>query len=165
MILIKTLLFIALAPGSIVALIPWAILWSARGGVPWPPGPWNWPGLAMIAAGAFIAVHSMGAFAFLGKGTPVPIDPPRFLVRQGFYQAVRNPMYVGILGILVGESVLFSSPRLLVYAAAVGVMFHLFVVLYEEPTLGKKFGSPYEDYCRSVPRWIPRAASIWPLQQ
>jgi protein-S-isoprenylcysteine O-methyltransferase Ste14 len=66
-------------------------------------------------------------------------------------------MYLGVESLLVGEAILFSSWRLLAYAALVGLAFYLFVVLCEERTLRKTFGTAYDDYCKSVPRWIPRS--------
>lgn len=97
-------------------------------------------------------------FAFRGKGTPAPIDPPKILVAKGLYKYTRNPMYISVLTVLAGECVLFWSPQLVEYAAAVAVGFHLFVLIYEEPALTRKMGAAYEQYRREVPRWIPRIA-------
>jgi protein-S-isoprenylcysteine O-methyltransferase Ste14 len=94
-------------------------------------------------------------FTFAGRGTPAPIDPPKELVVRGLYRYVRNPMYVGILSILLGEALLFASWRLFEYTAVVFIFFFLFVTLYEEPILRQKFGESYRRYCESVPRWIP----------
>lgn len=87
--------------------------------------------------------------------TPAPIDPPKVLVARGLYRVVRNPMYVGVVLILLGESVLFASATLLGYALLAWVVVHLFVVFYEEPTLRQKFGTSYENYRKTVPRSIP----------
>ncbi|MGE5345481.1 MAG: methyltransferase family protein [Acidithiobacillales bacterium] len=95
------------------------------------------------------------AFARRGRGTPFPLDPPRHLVASGLYRFVRNPMYVAVLNIVLGEAVVFSSGELVVYWFPVLAGFHLFVVLYEEPTLRKQFGREYGSYCRRVPRWVP----------
>jgi protein-S-isoprenylcysteine O-methyltransferase Ste14 len=91
-----------------------------------------------------------------GHGTPAPIDAPKHLVVHGLYKYVRNPMYIGVLLVIVGAAVLFQSRRVLVYGAIVGLFFHLFVVLFEEPLLRKKFGESYLSYCRGVGRWVPR---------
>jgi protein-S-isoprenylcysteine O-methyltransferase Ste14 len=91
-----------------------------------------------------------------GQGTPAPIDPPRQLVAVGFYRYVRNPMYVGILAMIVGHFLWFGYWNLLLYTVLVFLAFHTFVTYYEEPTLKRKFGPTYEDYLRKVPRWIPR---------
>ena len=85
-----------------------------------------------------------------------PLIRPQSLSQQGPYRVVRNPMYMGVLLILLGESVAFASIPILYYALVVWLFFHLFVVLYEEPTLRQKFGSSYQEYCNTVSRWIPR---------
>jgi protein-S-isoprenylcysteine O-methyltransferase Ste14 len=90
------------------------------------------------------------------RGTPAPIDPPKELVVRGLYRYVRNPMYVGVLSVLIGEALLFESARLFWYGAAVFLLFNLFVILYEEPALGRKFGKSYQDYRAAVGRWLPR---------
>jgi protein-S-isoprenylcysteine O-methyltransferase Ste14 len=95
-------------------------------------------------------------FAFRGRGTPFPGDPPKVLVVKGLYKYVRNPMYISVLTVLLGECALFASWQLLEYSAAVAVMFHLFVLIYEEPALRRQMGPAYEDYCREMRRWVPR---------
>jgi len=95
-------------------------------------------------------------FTFAGRGTPNPADPPQELVVRGLYKFTRNPMYVGIILVLLGETTLFASPTLLLYTAAIFAVFHLWVIYYEEPALRRKFGQAYERYCRRVSRWIPR---------
>jgi protein-S-isoprenylcysteine O-methyltransferase Ste14 len=95
-------------------------------------------------------------FALRGKGTPAPIDPPKKLVMEGPYRIVRNPMYWSVLFVMLGEALAFRSLAL----AEIGCVFFactaLFVMVYEEPLLHEKFGAEYEEYCRRVPRWIPR---------
>ena len=95
-------------------------------------------------------------FVTRGRGTPAPIAAPKRLVVTGFYRWVRNPMYVAIILVVVGEALVFRSAALLLYAAVLWITFHLFVLLYEEPHLRGRFGPPYEEYVRSVPRWVPR---------
>jgi protein-S-isoprenylcysteine O-methyltransferase Ste14 len=106
--------------------------------------------------GLVILLWSFWDFIYAGRGTPLPLDPPKFLVARGPYRFVRNPMYVGVELILLGESLLFESAILVIYALAAGAFFHHFVVLYEERTLRRKFGNRYAEYCRAVPRWLPR---------
>lgn len=115
-------------------------------------------GVAPFALGAAIYLWcAFWAFALVGKGTPAPIDPPRKLVVHGLYRWVRNPMYIGVLLMLAGEAVVFLEREVFVpYTLAIAVGFMLFVLLYEEPALRSKFGAEYDDYCRRVPRWIPR---------
>ena len=107
-------------------------------------------------AGGAILVWSFWNFLHEGSGTPAPIDPPKELVVTGFYHYMRNPMYTGILAILVGYFLWFEYWSLLIYGAVVFLAFNAFVRYYEEPTLKRKFGSSYEEYLRRVPRWFPR---------
>src|SRR5262249_25101881 len=106
--------------------------------------------------GAIILLWSFWNFLREGRGTPAPIDPPKELVAVGFYRYVRNPMYVGIFLTLIGHFLWFGYWGLLIYAFVVFFCFNAFVILYEEPTLKRKFGAAYEEYCKRVPRWIPR---------
>jgi protein-S-isoprenylcysteine O-methyltransferase Ste14 len=112
-------------------------------------------GLLVLAAGASIALCCVFVFAWLGRGTPAPFDPPRSLVVRGPYRFVRNPMYIGVATALAGAALYFAAWPLLFYAVALVVCAHLFVVLYEEPTLRRSFGADYEAYCRHVHRWLP----------
>jgi protein-S-isoprenylcysteine O-methyltransferase Ste14 len=109
-----------------------------------------------MAIGAAIYLRCAWDFASAGKGTPAPVDPPKRLVVRGLYRFVRNPMYVGVLLALLGEAWFFRSRAVLVYAAIAFTWEHLFVVLYEEPALKRKFGETYSDYLTRTPRWIPR---------
>jgi protein-S-isoprenylcysteine O-methyltransferase Ste14 len=93
-------------------------------------------------------------FSIAGRGTPAPISPLKELVVRGFYRYTRNPMYVGIIMVLLGETVLTSSLIQFVYTFIVFTFFYLFVVYYEEPNLRRRFGEPYERYCATVPRWL-----------
>ena len=87
---------------------------------------------------------------------PAPFDPPKKLVARGMYRYTRNPMYTGVLLILIGEALLFMSRDMLIYAIIVAAGFHLYVLLIEEPHLCKRFGESYNEYCRTVPRWVLR---------
>lgn len=150
-----TLVFTVLAPGSVTGLVPWLLL---RYGLALSHeiGTLRFIAAVPIAVGVAFYVWTTADFVVRGKGTPAPIDPPRRLVSGRLYGLVRNPMYVGVLLVLIGESILFASPVLLGYALLVWLSFHLFVVYYEEPHLRREFGNTYEDYCKVVPRWIPR---------
>jgi protein-S-isoprenylcysteine O-methyltransferase Ste14 len=119
-------------------------------------GLFRYLGLIPMVLGALIYLWCAWDFTFAGKGTPAPIDPPKELVVRGLYRYVRNPMYVGVGSVLIGEALLFQLLALLVYVGAVLLMFHLFVVLYEEPALTRKFGDSYRRFRETVPRWIPR---------
>jgi protein-S-isoprenylcysteine O-methyltransferase Ste14 len=150
--LLKTLIFTLLAPGTVTVAVPYWLLGSGAR----PGGPWWLIGVLLIALGAVFYLCCAWEFASAGQGTPAPIDPPKLLVARGLYRVVRNPMYLGVLLVLLGESLVFGSWALLRYAVLVWLCFHLFVVLYEEPVLRRKFGASYEDYCERVWRWTPR---------
>ena|ERR1022692_2165186 len=149
-------LFFFIAPSTVAGLLPWWIT-RARMGAPFLGVPaTRIVGGILIVAGLVPLVESFGRFVMKGRGTPAPIFPTRLLVVSGFYRHVRNPMYVGVVAIIVGEALILGSSALLAYALLVWLGFFLFVMLYEEPTLRRSFGKPYEDFCRNVPRWLPR---------
>jgi protein-S-isoprenylcysteine O-methyltransferase Ste14 len=156
MVAFKTLIFTVLVPGTVAVWIPYSIVSTpgSRGSI--PLGNFRYAGLAAILIGAAIYLWCAWDFTFAGKGTPAPIDPPKQLVVRGLYKFVRNPMYIGVLSLVVGQAVWFESRVLFGYAALVYLLFFAFVVFYEEPVLRLKFGDSYEKYCKSVPRWLPR---------
>lgn len=150
---LKSLLFLIVAPGMVAGYIPLALL---RRGLQIETGILAYLAFPLWLIGGVIVLWSFWNFLVQGRGTPAPIDPPKELVATGFYRYVRNPMYVGILLILIGHFLWFKFIGLILYAALAFLIVHLFVTLYEEPTLKKKFGASYEEYLRRVPRWIPR---------
>ncbi|MEE9576181.1 MAG: isoprenylcysteine carboxylmethyltransferase family protein [Gemmatimonadota bacterium] len=113
-------------------------------------------GMVVGGAGAVLALWCVFTFAFIGKGTPAPFDPPRRLVVEGPYRLVRNPMYIGAGLVLTGATLFYESLPLLGYTGLFVLVTHFFVVLYEEPTLRRAFGTEYEAYNRRVGRWWPR---------
>jgi protein-S-isoprenylcysteine O-methyltransferase Ste14 len=122
------------------------------------PAAFDWPqiaGMIVGSIGAVIALSCVFTFATIGKGTPAPFDPPRRLVIRGPYRFVRNPMYVGAGLALAGAALFYESAPLLLYVGIFIVVTHLFVTLYEEPTLRRMFGPEYEAYCHRVRRWRP----------
>jgi protein-S-isoprenylcysteine O-methyltransferase Ste14 len=134
--------------------VPWALVhW--RGAAAVPAGA-RAMGLATGLVGAAVLLWCVIDFARLGRGTLAPIDPPTVLVRRGLYRVVRNPMYVGVVTLLVGEALLFGSAAIAVWAALLAIAFHLRVLRYEEPVLRRTFGADFDAYCREVPRWLPR---------
>jgi len=155
---LRTLLFTILVPGTVTVLVPYLLLSSASS--PASLSPLLLAGLLPLLLGVATYLWSAASFALVGRGTPAPIDPPKELVVAGPYRYVRNPMYLGVVLVLAGESLVFASPTMLRYAALILLAFHLFVVYYEEPHLRGRFGDAYTDYCRSVPRWLP--AVKWP---
>jgi protein-S-isoprenylcysteine O-methyltransferase Ste14 len=91
-----------------------------------------------------------------GLGTPAPIAPTQYLVTTALHRYLRNPMYLGVALAILGQAVIFRSVHLVEYTVVMLLIAHVFVVLYEEPTLRRQFGESYEKYRKTVPRWIPR---------
>jgi len=154
--LVGTIVFFLLAPGTVGFWVPW---WITR----WQMGPplLGWwvlrpVGAVLALVGLIGLAESFSRFALHGRGTPAPVMPPKRLVVTGLYRYVRNPMYVAVLAIILGQALLLGRRRLLVYAAVVWVVVHLFVRLYEEPVLRARFGADYAAYCAAVRRWWPR---------
>jgi len=149
-------LFLVLAPGTVAIYIPWRISrWRFEPALLGFPG-FRTIGVVMIAVGLPVLLDSFARFAIQGLGTPAPVAPPQHLVVTGLYRCVRNPMYVGVSSLILGQGLLFGSIRILEYGLVVWLAFFLFVLLYEEPALRRKFGDEYRKFCAQVPRWIPR---------
>jgi protein-S-isoprenylcysteine O-methyltransferase Ste14 len=151
--LLRTLIFTLLIPGTVMVLLP---LWLVGPGVSVNWRGWNALGLLPMALGGAMYLRCAWDFSTFGRGTPGPWDPPQRLVERGLYRCVRNPMFLGVGLVGLGEAALFASPAIFWYVVAFWGCMHLVVVLYEEPTLRDKFGADYEDYCRRVPRWLPK---------
>jgi protein-S-isoprenylcysteine O-methyltransferase Ste14 len=150
---VRGIAFVLLAPGTVAGWLPWVLA--------------NHPSIArapvlvtvgavLIAVGWSILLWCARDFAVRGRGTLAPMDPPRALVTRGFYEYVRNPMYVGVITAVLGQAACFASVTILEYAVVVFAVFHTMVVVYEEPKLIDLFGNAYADYQARVPRWIPR---------
>ncbi len=153
----ENLVFTVLVPGTVTVVIPAAIVPDGTTMRP-PAAIPEWAGVVLAAGGAAVYFWCLWHFAVTGRGTPAPLDHPKRLVVRGLYRYVRNPMYLGVLGVLLGEALFFQLPVLVAYTAAWWFAFHLFVVSYEEPTLRAKFGAEYERYAASVGRWLPGRA-------
>ena len=149
----NTILFTIFVPGTVLGLVPYWLL----DGFPRPErGPLTWLGILMMLLGAAAYFRCAWEFAVRGLGTPAPIAPTRFLVTTALHRRVRNPMYIGVALVILGEAALFRSLHLVLYAAVMLGTAHLFVIFYEEPTLRRQFGKSYDEYFGSVPRWIPK---------
>ncbi len=109
----------------------------------------------IMAVGLGVVLTCGGLFAVLGRGTPAIFDPPTEFVARGLYRWVRNPMYVGGLTLLFGFALWHRSPSIVLMTFVMAIVFHLFVVFVEEPGLKRRFGAPYDEYRRTVRRWIP----------
>ena len=148
--------FLVIAPGFVAGWVPrWISRWQIEApffGMPL----FRFTGGILIALGAIGLLDSFGRFAVQGVGTPAPVFPTRHLVVTGLYRYVRNPMYVAVVSAILGQALLLGNASLLEYGSLVWVLFHLFVLFYEEPVLKADFGDEYRLFCAEVPRWIPR---------
>ncbi len=153
--LVWSAVFLVAAPGTMAGLIPWAISGWRLGGA---PVALEVLGSAMIAAGLWLLLECFARFAWQGRGTPAPIAPTERLIVTGPYRRVRNPMYVAVTAMILGQAALFADLRLLAWGLVFWLTTHAFVVLYEEPTLRRSFPDAAAAYFAAVPRWIPRLA-------
>ena len=164
----QTLLYTLVVPLLVTVVVPLILHAVDQDPPPWSLGWWRWLGLVPLAFGAACYGWCATSFAITGRGTPSPLDPPRSLLGHGCYRWTRNPIYVAIVAVLVGELMLFPAWLMLHYLAGSLVCMHLLVVLFEEPDLRRRFGPEYEQYCRQVPRWLGfrglRATAIEPAR-
>ena len=152
---VRSITWAVLLPGFFAGYIPWR--YFGVGDVHWSPEvPALYIGAVLVTTGVALLVACIWEFARRGRGTLSPADPPKELVVQGLYRYVRNPMYLAVSLIVIGEHMLTHSWPLLVYWIIWFVIVNVFVIGYEEPTLRRQFGESYERYARAVPRWIPR---------
>jgi protein-S-isoprenylcysteine O-methyltransferase Ste14 len=152
--LLGSAIFLLIAPGTLAVYLPWYFTY-------WQFEPPLFPvarglGGVLIVAGLPILLDSFARFALQGLGTPAPVMPPKHLVVTGLYRHVRNPMYVAVTALIVGQGLLFGSVAVLVYGAIVWAGFFLFVLAYEEPALDSQFADEYRRYRANVRRWVPR---------
>jgi protein-S-isoprenylcysteine O-methyltransferase Ste14 len=152
---LKSVFFTLLLPGTVTVLLPYAIVGPDVVTLVAPWGLSQYIGLTLIVTGAAVLFWSIVDFAIHGRGTLAPVDPPKELLVRGPYRYVRNPMYVGVLTVLLGETVFFRSISLLWYAIVVLAVFTVVILAYEEPVLRAQFGESYTCYVSSVRRWIP----------
>jgi protein-S-isoprenylcysteine O-methyltransferase Ste14 len=151
-----SLVFLVLAPGTVIGLLPWLLTdWRWRAA----PAPWavvRVLGGLLLLAGVSFVVSSFVRFVIEGLGTPAPVAPPTRLVVGGVYRYVRNPMYVAVTAAIVGQALLLLQPVLLILAAVALATMVAFVRFYEEPDLARRFGDDYARYRAAVPGWWPR---------
>ena len=150
---LRSLLFLILIPGTVAGYIPLWILRATKHLVIPSLSASSVLSGCLILLGASVLLRCVWDFFSAGCGTLAPVDPPKLLIVRGLYRFTRNPMYNGVLAVLLGEAWLFRSTALLQYAVLIFVMFHLVVIVYEEPSLESKFGESYQEYRRAVPRW------------
>jgi protein-S-isoprenylcysteine O-methyltransferase Ste14 len=149
-------LFFLAAPGVAAGVVPWLLTgWEVEDPLSyWAP--FRLAGGLLVVAGIAVLVHAFVRFVLEGRGTPAPVAPTEHLVVGGLYRYVRNPMYLAVLAIIVGQALLLGQLELLGYAAVIGAAFAAFVHGYEQPALSRQFGAEYDAYRRAVPAWWPR---------
>jgi len=161
MLWLRTALFTILVPGTELVLIPLAVV-RFDIGPRLELGPARYIALVPLLAGLAMILCCFADFIRRGRGTPAIYDPPRELVIAGLYRYVRNPQYVGVVLVVLGEALLTGMVVLFGYAAFMAIGYHLFVRYYEEPALGRLFGESYARYREAVPRWLPRPGRASP---
>jgi protein-S-isoprenylcysteine O-methyltransferase Ste14 len=150
-----SLLFFVLAPGVVAGFIPW-LLTAGYGEDFSPHLEILFLAAVLIVAGVAVLVHAFGRFVAEGRGTPAPIAPTEKLVVGGIYRYVRNPMYVAVVCVILGQALLFGSLMVLIWAIIAGTAMATFVRIYEEPVLSERYGTQYDVYRNAVPGWLPR---------
>jgi protein-S-isoprenylcysteine O-methyltransferase Ste14 len=158
---VPTTLATLLVPGVACFVVPYYILRATHQPVLRAMGVAQIAAMPLAAVGLAMVVWVSFSFVRHGRGTPVPIDPPKHFVSHGLYRWVRNPMYVGALLVLLAVVIFYGSLWILIYTAGLWAALHTFTVLLEEPQLKQRFGEPYEEYQNRVPRWIPRPPEGW----
>jgi protein-S-isoprenylcysteine O-methyltransferase Ste14 len=147
-----TLLFLVVAPGVVAGLVPWLLTgWYATGVAVWL----QVLGWVIIGLGAAVLLEAFARFVIEGVGTPAPAAPTEKLVVGGLYRYVRNPMYLAVAAVILGQALVLGRWVLVGYGFVFGLTVWLFVHWYEEPTLRRQFGSAYDDYRATVPGWWP----------
>jgi protein-S-isoprenylcysteine O-methyltransferase Ste14 len=153
---VGSIVFLFAAPGLLGVFIPWYTTGWHMDGPLLGFEAVRWLGGALILVGAAVLLDSFARFAVQGRGTPAPIYPTATLVVSGAYRYMRNPMYLAVTALIAGQGLLIGCLSLLIYALAFGIVTHLFVLFYEEPTLHGSYGVQYEAYAANVRRWLPR---------
>ena len=148
MLFVRALIAFLALPGIVAFMVPAMLVPSIQTRVA------HVEELVPFLAGLLVLLWCVRDFYVAGKGTLAPWDPPRRLVTVGLYRFSRNPMYVGVLLILIGWTAAFRTPSLLIYTIAVAILFHLRVILFEEPWLARTFAQEWPSYKSRVPRWL-----------
>jgi protein-S-isoprenylcysteine O-methyltransferase Ste14 len=164
MLFLRSLLWTLLLPGFFAGYLPWAFFGLDRAWLDFS-SPMAIAGHLVMGLGTALLGACIFEFARTGRGTLSPVDPPRRLVVRGLYRYVRNPMYLSVTTIVLGEWLLTQSTALAVYWVIWFASANLFVMGYEEPTLHRQFGESYEEYCRQVGRWVPRFRATYRAPQ
>ncbi len=153
---LRTLLWLTCVVVPFVGLLPWWLYRQIEAPFVWEGRPGQWLGAWLVLNGIGLGGWCVYLFNVQGRGTPLPLDPPKQFVASGPYRFVRNPMILGLFLILAGETLLYQSLVVAGYFLLAVILIALFVRLVEEPELERRFGASYASYKRQVPRWIPR---------
>ena len=153
---LRLLGYFVLLPVPLIGVVPWALHRFTEGPFVWQGSAGQWIGVWCLVNGFSLAGWCVFLLSTEGQGTPFPLDPPLRFVAGGPYRYVRNPMVLGMFLILIGEGMLYRSPAVWLYAAALAGAGVCFVRCVEEQELERRFGETYRAYRRQVPRWIPR---------
>jgi protein-S-isoprenylcysteine O-methyltransferase Ste14 len=153
---LSSAVFLFIAPGTVAGYVPWWIgRWRVHSSF-FGYAAVRVVGVLLVAAGVGLLLETFLRFAFKGLGTPAHVFPTKHLVVSGSYRYVRNPMYVAVISLILGQGLIFADIRILVYGICVWLIMHIFVLIYEEPTLRRTFTAEFADYTANVPRWIPQ---------
>ena len=155
MLFLRALLSFLVLPGMVGGVIPF---FMASSGVWSLPDRWS-GGIWILFLGLFILLWTVRDFYVSGKGTLAPWDPPKELVVVGLFKYMRNPMYVGVILIIAGWGLLSGSLLVLAWACFITIVFHVRVVVAEEPWCRRQFGQTWDDYTSKVNRWLPKLKS------
>jgi protein-S-isoprenylcysteine O-methyltransferase Ste14 len=155
MLFLRSVIWTVAMPGVVAGYVPWAVFGLREVHLD-QRDPQQLAGLICAFAGVVLLLACIVEFARIGRGTLSPVDPPRALVVRGLYRYVRNPMYLSVSMIVIGEAAVARSIALAVYSSAFVLMANLFVIFYEEPNLRRRFGASFDEYATRVGRWIPR---------
>ena len=153
---LRTLAWFLLFPCVFLVVVPWGLARRIQGPCVWEGSLRQWLGLWLIINGAGLAAWCVQLFNVQGRGTPLPLDPPKQFVASGPYRVVRNPMALALFTLLAGESLLYRSAAVAGYLLLIIAAVAVFVRCVEEPDLERRFGQPYLAYKRAIPRWLPR---------
>lgn len=152
---LKTLVFTLVVPGSVAVLIPQVLArWRPHPAIPLNARLSRLAGNFSLVSGILLYVHTAFQFGAEGEGTPSPSDEPEHLVTGGIYAYSRNPMYLGVLLVILGQALRQRSVAVLWWGVGMWIGFHNRVIGYEEPHLAEKHGEAYEQYRDTVPRWF-----------
>ena len=160
--LVRSAVFTLVVPGTMAGLIPYSLTgWRRIGDLFGLPGIWV-GGVVLILLGLPVLLAAIYKFASDGLGTPLPMAPTQTLVGTGAHRYVRNPMYLAVATVILGQALVLGQPVLLWYLVFFVLASSAFVYFYEQPALTRQFGDEYRRYCASVPAWVPRVTPYRP---